>query len=207
MALVGILQTFRRVNTFSITRYKTLDIDFDDTKDFTIVDIHPLYSLSFLFGVIQIHHSSSLSPPLWRGKVLQIRGLGSHVLRLWLSIYQSFDYGLWLHSDRQVLDFEGTRPLSLRYALLGADPDYLSSKTSPKTCLKSSSTFPPPETLVLSKANAKFCIEYKTVLTYGSMNFISDVIIFILPLPMVWRLQLSRESKIGVTFVFMGGFM
>ena len=59
----------------------------------------------------------------------------------------------------------------------------------------------------MSKANLERCIEYKTVLAYGSMNFISDVIIFILPLPMVWRLQLSRESKIGVTFVFMGGFM
>ena len=58
-----------------------------------------------------------------------------------------------------------------------------------------------------SKANPEIYVEYKTVLTYGSMNFISDVIIFVLPLPMVWRLQLSRESKIGVTLVFMGGFM
>ena len=58
-----------------------------------------------------------------------------------------------------------------------------------------------------SKANPEICVEYKTVLAYGSMNFISDIIIFVLPLPMVWRLQLSRESKIGVTLVFMGGFM
>ena len=42
---------------------------------------------------------------------------------------------------------------------------------------------------------------------YGSMNVVSDVVIFVLPLPMVWRLQLSRESKLGVTLVFMGGVM
>ena len=47
--------------------------------------------------------------------------------------------------------------------------------------------------------------ETKAGVAYGSMNFISDIIIFILPLPMVWQLQLSRESKIGVTLVFMGG--
>ena len=94
-----------------------------------------------------------------------------------------------------------------RYAFFGADPDFSRSKTNPKTYFESSSTFPPPEPLTLSKANPEVCVEYETVLTYGSMNFISDVIIFVLPLPMVWRLQLSRESKIGVTLVFMGGFM
>ena len=65
MALVGISQTFLPVNTSSIIRYKTLNIDFDNTKDFVIVDLHPLYPLSSYFGFIQIHHSSSLSPPLW----------------------------------------------------------------------------------------------------------------------------------------------
>lgn len=52
------------------------------------------------------------------------------------------------------------------------------------------------------------CIaETKAGVVYGSMNFISDLIIFVLPLPMVWQLQLSRESKLGVTLVFMGGVM
>ena len=50
------------------------------------------------------------------------------------------------------------------------------------------------------------CIaETKAGLAYGSMNFISDIIIFVLPLPMVWQLKLSRRHKIGVTLVFMGG--
>ena len=40
---------------------------------------------------------------------------------------------------------------------------------------------------------------------YGSLNFITDLIIFILPLPMVWRLQLSRRDKIGLSVVFMIG--
>ena len=52
------------------------------------------------------------------------------------------------------------------------------------------------------------CIaETKAGVAYGTLNFVSDIIIFILPLPMVWRLQLSRESKLGVTLVLMGGVM
>ena len=47
----------------------------------------------------------------------------------------------------------------------------------------------------------------KAVYAYGSMNFISDFFIFLLPLPMVWGLQLSRKDKLGVTLVFMGGAM
>ena len=47
----------------------------------------------------------------------------------------------------------------------------------------------------------------KADLFYGSMNFITDVLIFVLPLPMVWRLKLSRENKLGVILVFMGGVM
>ncbi|CAD6570296.1 MAG: hypothetical protein ASARMPRED_003641 [Alectoria sarmentosa] len=45
----------------------------------------------------------------------------------------------------------------------------------------------------------------KAVYAYGSMNCISDLFIFVLPLPMVWRMQLSRKDKIGVTLVFMSG--
>ena len=44
-------------------------------------------------------------------------------------------------------------------------------------------------------------------LAYSSMNIISDLLIFILPMPMVWRLRLSRKGKLGVMLVFMGGGM
>ena len=37
--------------------------------------------------------------------------MGSHALRLWLPIQQSFDSDLRLHSDRQVLEAEDSRPL------------------------------------------------------------------------------------------------
>ena len=47
----------------------------------------------------------------------------------------------------------------------------------------------------------------KVGLFYGSMNFSTDVLIFVLPLPMVWRLKLSRENKLGVILIFMGGVM
>ena len=52
------------------------------------------------------------------------------------------------------------------------------------------------------------CIDIiKADLAYGSMNVISDFLIFILPLPMVWRLKLSRKEKVGVSLVFMSGAM
>lgn len=52
------------------------------------------------------------------------------------------------------------------------------------------------------------CIaETKAGLVYGTLNFVSDIVIFVLPLPMVLRLQLSRENKLGVIFVFMVGVM
>ena len=52
------------------------------------------------------------------------------------------------------------------------------------------------------------CIaENKAGIVYGTLNFVSDIIIFALPLPMVWGLHLSRENKLGVIFVFMVGFM
>lgn len=40
---------------------------------------------------------------------------------------------------------------------------------------------------------------------YGSMNVVSDVLMFVLPLPMVWQLNLSRKEKFGLVLVFMGG--
>ena len=42
---------------------------------------------------------------------------------------------------------------------------------------------------------------------FSSMNIISDLLIFVLPMPMVWRLRLSRKGKLGVMLVFMGGGM
>lgn len=52
------------------------------------------------------------------------------------------------------------------------------------------------------------CINYtKAGLAYGSMNVVSDLLIFVLPLPIVWRLKLSRKEKVGVTLILMSGMM
>lgn len=52
------------------------------------------------------------------------------------------------------------------------------------------------------------CINYtKAGLAYGSMNISSDFFIFLLPLPMIWGLKLSRKEKIGVSLIFMSGAM
>lgn len=55
---------------------------------------------------------------------------------------------------------------------------------------------------------AGHCIDRpKAGFAYGSMNIISDLFIFILPMPMVWRLRLCWKGKLGVMLVFMGGGM
>ena len=52
------------------------------------------------------------------------------------------------------------------------------------------------------------CINYtKAGLAYGSMNIVSDMLIFILPLPVVWRLKLTRREKAGVSVIFLSGAM
>ncbi|MCJ1412214.1 hypothetical protein MMC19_006307 [Ptychographa xylographoides] len=45
----------------------------------------------------------------------------------------------------------------------------------------------------------------KADVAFGSMNWISDLIILALPMPIIWSMHLSRKDKIGVTLVFMSG--
>lgn len=42
---------------------------------------------------------------------------------------------------------------------------------------------------------------------YGSMNVGSDLLMFLLPLPMVWQLRISPREKLGLALVFMGGIV
>lgn len=39
------------------------------------------------------------------------------------------------------------------------------------------------------------------------MNVGSDLLMFLLPLPMVWQLRLSPREKLGLALVFMGGIV
>ena len=48
-------------------------------------------------------------------------------------------------------------------------------------------------------------LEMKATYGYGSLNFITDILIFVLPLPMVWRMQLSLKKKLGLLVIFMVG--
>ena len=45
----------------------------------------------------------------------------------------------------------------------------------------------------------------KPYYAYCSLNFITDLLIFALPLPMVWRLKLSLKEKVEVSAIFMLG--
>ena len=50
------------------------------------------------------------------------------------------------------------------------------------------------------------CIDLnKADYAYGSMNVGSDVLLFLLPLPMVWQLNLSSKEKFGLFLIFMSG--
>ncbi len=52
------------------------------------------------------------------------------------------------------------------------------------------------------------CINYtKAGLVYGSMNIASDLFILVLPLPVLWRLKLSRREKVLISLIFMSGAM
>lgn len=52
------------------------------------------------------------------------------------------------------------------------------------------------------------CINYtKAGQAYGSMNIASDLLIFILPLPIVWRLQMPLKERLGVLLIFMSGLV
>ena len=50
-------------------------------------------------------------------------------------------------------------------------------------------------------------LEPKSDYGYGSLNFITDLLILVLPLPMVWRLKLSSRDKLGVSVTFVIGSM
>ena len=52
MALAGISLMFRPVSSISILRYKNSNNYFYNTKSFVLVDLYPLFRLSFCFGVI-----------------------------------------------------------------------------------------------------------------------------------------------------------
>lgn len=45
----------------------------------------------------------------------------------------------------------------------------------------------------------------KSDYAYGSLNWISDLVLFILPIPMIWRTQLKTKEKIGIMIIFMFG--
>ncbi len=44
-------------------------------------------------------------------------------------------------------------------------------------------------------------------ITQGVVNVISDFLIFCLPIPVVWKLQLPRRKKVGVLAMFMTGLL
>ena len=57
--------------------------------------------------------------------------------------------------------------------------------------------------------NTSQCFENATNLTLASaiVNFISDLYLLLLPLPLVWNLQLTRKRRLGIIAIFMTGIL
>ena len=52
------------------------------------------------------------------------------------------------------------------------------------------------------------CINVAAFYRYAPMpNIFTDLAMLLLPLPLIWRLQTSRSTKIGLTFTFLTGSM
>ncbi|MCJ1469046.1 hypothetical protein MMC07_007678 [Pseudocyphellaria aurata] len=50
------------------------------------------------------------------------------------------------------------------------------------------------------------CVSFRTAnLIFSALNIFSDLFIMILPLPMIWNMQLSWRGKVGVSLVFLSG--
>jgi ABC-type sulfate transport system permease component len=53
-----------------------------------------------------------------------------------------------------------------------------------------------------------YCIDKWRVYTWISLpNIVTDVAMLLLPIPVIWRLQMSRNQKIGLTITLMTGSM
>jgi hypothetical protein len=52
------------------------------------------------------------------------------------------------------------------------------------------------------------CIDgYTTNLVIGALNLATDVVVLLLPMPVLWKLQLSTAKKLGVAACFSVGLM
>ena len=60
----------------------------------------------------------------------------------------------------------------------------------------------------ISTVYTRKCINTKTIgYVAGSFNVVSDLYLLVLPLPIVWSLQLPLRKKIGLSAIFMSGFL
>ena len=50
------------------------------------------------------------------------------------------------------------------------------------------------------------CINLRAFWRYGtSVNLITDLVMLVLPMPVIWRLEISRKAKLGLTVTFLTG--
>ena len=63
-----------------------------------------------------------------------------------------------------------------------------------------------PISLLWDLETPGYCINYHDgVLAFGGITVATDFLILVLPIPLVWRIQISRRKKWLITFTFMLG--
>lgn len=62
-------------------------------------------------------------------------------------------------------------------------------------------------TSVLASPSVKTILERQSLLAVGLGNLLTDLLVFFLPVGMVWRLHTGRRTKIKVTVLFLLGLM
>lgn len=63
----------------------------------------------------------------------------------------------------------------------------------------------PPQKSWMTKLPGHCIDGIKSDYAYGSLNWISDLVLFILPIPMIWKTQLKTKEKVGIMIIFMFG--
>ena len=65
----------------------------------------------------------------------------------------------------------------------------------------------PGETWLSDAGTARYQQAWLMAYVQGSFGVVSDIYIFILPLPVLWSLHMTPRKKLGVISVFFAGFM
>lgn len=58
------------------------------------------------------------------------------------------------------------------------------------------------------KAVAMYCADYKFIqLGHATSDMVTDLLVLFIPVPIIWKLQMTASQKLSLIFVFMLGYV